>query len=134
MSVIANCVNALRTFRPLTYEEFARDYILTGAAERNFQVAIQAALDIASLILAHQTTILPKEYKDLFPALAQIGVLPADFAQRLVAMAKFRVTVQSCIKTVVFVIARSVFCDEAIPRRSIWPDKWEIASPKNGSQ
>lgn len=90
MSVIANCVNVLRTFRPLTYEEFARDYILTGAAERNFQVAIQAALDIASLILAHQTTILPKEYKDLFPALAQIGVLPADFAQRLVAMAKFR--------------------------------------------
>jgi len=45
-----------------------------------------------------------------------------------------KVTVQSCIKTVVFVIARSVLCDEAIPRRSIWPDKWEIASPENGSQ
>jgi len=45
------------------------------------------------------------------------------------------VTVQSCIKTVVFVIARSVLCDsipfgdEAIPKRSIWPDKWEIAYP-----
>jgi len=44
------------------------------------------------------------------------------------------VTVQSCIKTVVFVIARSVLCDEAIPKRSIWSDKWEIASPENGSQ
>jgi hypothetical protein len=44
------------------------------------------------------------------------------------------VTVQSCIKTVVFVIARSVLCDEAIPKRSSWPDKREIASPKNGSQ
>jgi hypothetical protein len=44
------------------------------------------------------------------------------------------VTVQPCIKPVVFVIARSVLCDEAIPRRSSWPDKWEIASPKNGSQ
>jgi hypothetical protein len=40
------------------------------------------------------------------------------------------VTVQSCIKTVVSVIARSVLCDEAIPRRSSWPDKREIASPK----
>jgi hypothetical protein len=44
------------------------------------------------------------------------------------------VTVQSCFKTVVFVIARSALCDEAIPKRSIWPDKWEIASPENGSQ
>jgi hypothetical protein len=47
------------------------------------------------------------------------------------------VTVQSCIKTVVSVIARSVLCDEAIPRLSSWPDKREIASPKkkkNGSQ
>jgi hypothetical protein len=33
------------------------------------------------------------------------------------------VTVQPCIKTVVFVLARSVLCDEAIPRWSIWPDK-----------
>jgi hypothetical protein len=40
------------------------------------------------------------------------------------------VTVQSCIKTVVSVIARSVLCDEAIPRLSSWPDKREIASPK----
>jgi hypothetical protein len=45
------------------------------------------------------------------------------------------VTVQSCIKTVVFVIARSVLCDsipfgdEAITKRSIWPDKREIACP-----
>jgi hypothetical protein len=45
-----------------------------------------------------------------------------------------KVTVQSCIKTVGYVIARSVLCDEAIPKRSIWPDKWEIASPENGSQ
>jgi ADP-heptose:LPS heptosyltransferase len=53
----------------------------------------------------------------------------------LLALQKtFTVTVQSCIKTVVFVIARSVLCDEAIPRRSSWPEKREIASPENGSQ
>jgi len=47
---------------------------------------------------------------------------------------RHEVTVQSCIKTVVFVIARSVLCDEAIPRQSIWLEKWEIALPENGSQ
>ncbi|MGC8877667.1 MAG: type VII toxin-antitoxin system HepT family RNase toxin [Anaerolineae bacterium] len=74
----------------LTYDEFAREHILVSAAERDLQVAIQATLDVASMILADQTTTLPKEYKDFFPALAEIGVLPADFAQKLVGMAKFR--------------------------------------------
>jgi uncharacterized protein YutE (UPF0331/DUF86 family) len=83
-------VNALRKLRPLTYEEFAREHILVGSAERDFQVAIQAALDIASIILADQAVKMPRDYKDLFPALAEIGVLPADFAQKLVGMAGFR--------------------------------------------
>ena len=90
MSVIADCVSALRKLRPLTYDEFAREHILVGSAERDFQVAIQAALDIGSLILAQQSARLPGEYKDIFPALADIGVLPAEFAQRLATMARFR--------------------------------------------
>jgi len=80
----------LRKLRLLTYDEFAREHILVGAAERDFQVAIQAALDIASIILADQSVKMPRDYKDLFPALAEIGVLPADFAQKLVGMAGFR--------------------------------------------
>lgn len=90
MSVIADCVSALRKLRPLTYDEFAREHILVGSAERDFQVAIQAALDTGSIILAQQSARLPGEYKDIFPALADIGVLPAEFAQRLSTMARFR--------------------------------------------
>jgi len=90
LNVIADCVSALRKLRPLTYEEFAREHILVASVERDFQVAIQAALDVASMILADRSAMLPKEYKDIFPALAEIGVLPLDFAQRLVGMAKFR--------------------------------------------
>jgi hypothetical protein len=46
-----------------------------------------------------------------------------------------KVTIQPCIKTVWDVVARSVLCDEAIPKRSSQPEKREIASPqKNGSQ
>ena len=74
----------------MTYDEFAKNYLYTDTAEHNFQVAIQAALDIGSIILADQSVMLPREYKDIFPALAEIGVLPADFAQKLVGMAKFR--------------------------------------------
>jgi uncharacterized protein YutE (UPF0331/DUF86 family) len=83
-------LRVLRGFQPMTYEEFAKNYLYTDTAEHNFQVAIQAALDIGSIILADQSVMLPREYKDIFPALAEIGVLPADFAQKLVGMAKFR--------------------------------------------
>lgn len=62
MSVIADCVRVLRQLRPLTFEEFVQDPILVSAAERNFQVAIQAALNIASMILADQSTVVPQQY------------------------------------------------------------------------
>ena len=55
LSVIARSVNALKEIQKLAYEDFAREHILKDSAERNFQVAIQAALDIASLILADQS-------------------------------------------------------------------------------
>jgi len=90
LNVIRDCVNALRELRPLTYNEFVREHVLVGSAERDFQIAIQAALDIGSLILADQRAMIPKRYSDIFPALAEISVLPAGFAQKLVGMAKFR--------------------------------------------
>ena len=83
-------MNALSELRPLTYDGFTRDHLIVAAAERNSQIAIQAALDVSSIVLAYQQALLPKRYSDLFPALAEIDVLPADFAQRLVPMAKFR--------------------------------------------
>ena len=83
-------MNALRELGPLTYDEFAREHVLVGSAERDFQIAIQAALDIGSVILSDQAVWVPGAYKDIFPKLAEIGVLPPEFAQRLVGMAKFR--------------------------------------------
>lgn len=83
-------MNALKSLQALTYEEFAREHVLNAAAERDFQVAIQAALDIGSMILAEQALPPAESYKDVFLKLAQIGVLPRDFAARMVRMAQFR--------------------------------------------
>jgi uncharacterized protein YutE (UPF0331/DUF86 family) len=74
----------------VTFEEFIADDILHTAAEHYFQVAIQAALDIGGILLADRSVKMPQGYADIFPALAEIGVLPRDFADRLVGMAKFR--------------------------------------------
>lgn len=90
LSVIARAVRALQIVREVPLEEFVQDYFLHSAAERAIQVAIQAALDIGSILLSRSSTDVPKEYADIFPALADIDVLPPEFASRLVTMAKFR--------------------------------------------
>jgi uncharacterized protein YutE (UPF0331/DUF86 family) len=90
LGVIANSVNALKDLQELTYDEFAVDHILHASAERHFQVAIQAALDIGGMLLAEVSPTVPANYADIFLQLADIGVLPLDFAQKIVGMAKFR--------------------------------------------
>lgn len=90
LSVIADSVHVLQELQRLSVEEFTGDHIVCAAAERHFQVAIQAALDIGGMLLAHTSTRIPEHYSDIFPHLADIGVLPRDFAQKLVGMAKFR--------------------------------------------
>ena len=90
LSVIADSVSALQDMQEVTLEEFVADDILHTAAEHYFQVAIQAALDIGGMLLADRSVKLPQGYADIFPALAETGVLPQDFANRLVGMAKFR--------------------------------------------
>ena len=90
LSVIANCVSALKELRRLTFDEFACEHVLVGSAERDFQVAIQATLDIGAHLLAELSVDVPSDYKAIFPKLAEAGILPPDFAQRLVGMVKFR--------------------------------------------
>ncbi len=90
LSVIADSVSALREKQSLSFDELASDHDLLASAERDFQVAIQAALDIGSLILSDRSVLIPQGYRDIFPKLAGIGVLPDDFARKLVGMAGFR--------------------------------------------
>jgi uncharacterized protein YutE (UPF0331/DUF86 family) len=74
----------------MTYEEFTANYLYTNTAERSFQIAIQAAIDVGSMILADESYEIPNTYADIFSALAEIGVLPETFAQKMVGMVKFR--------------------------------------------
>ena len=90
LSVIADSVSALQDMQEVTLEEFVADDILHTAAEHYFQVAIQAALDIGGMLLAVRSVKVPQGYADIFPALAEAGVLPKDFADELVGMAKLR--------------------------------------------
>jgi uncharacterized protein YutE (UPF0331/DUF86 family) len=80
----------LRDNQHLTYEEFRADQTTVLAVERALQLAIQCVLDIASHILAATSHKRPEDYSEAILDLAEIGVIPAAYAGKIVGMAKFR--------------------------------------------
>ena len=75
-------------------EDFMKDPMLQGSAERFLQLAIESCLNIGNRILSlHQfdkPTDTPETYADIFIQLETLGAIDKAFCDRLVKMAKFR--------------------------------------------
>jgi uncharacterized protein YutE (UPF0331/DUF86 family) len=88
LAVIETSVRELRTLaRP---EEVARNVKEQRFVEHTLQIAIQAALDVASHVVSDERLGEPRTNRDLFTLLARHALLPADLADRLSRMAGFR--------------------------------------------
>jgi uncharacterized protein YutE (UPF0331/DUF86 family) len=88
LAVIETSVRELRTLaRP---EAVARDVKEQRFVEHTLQVAIQAALDVASHIVSDERLGEPRTNRELFALLARPGLLPVDLADQLGRMAGFR--------------------------------------------
>lgn len=83
-------MQTLRELQTLTFDQFSQDAVYVSAAERQLQVAIQAAIDIGEHILAEINSVSPADYADVFLKLATVGVIPTKFSHKLAAMARFR--------------------------------------------
>lgn len=87
LAVVETSVSELRTLaRP---EAVARDIKEQRFVEHTLQVAIQAALDVASHIVSDERLGEPRTNRELFALLARPGLLPVDLADQL-RMAGFR--------------------------------------------
>ena len=85
---IESCVVELRTLaRP---EELRRDVRQQGFVKRTLQIAIQAALDVATHIISDQKLNEPEENRGAFAVVADAGWLPAHLADTLSRMDGFR--------------------------------------------
>jgi uncharacterized protein YutE (UPF0331/DUF86 family) len=88
LAYIETCVVELRTMARL-------DLLLNDVRERRFvehtlQLAIQAALDVASHVVSEQRLGEPESNKELFLLLARGGWIEEDLAGTLALMAGFR--------------------------------------------
>ena len=106
LAFVETCVRELRTLaRP--------DRIATDIREERFvahtlQLAVQAALDVASHIVSDERLGEPATNRDLFRLLQRAGWLPAGLASRCEAMAGFRNILVHGYQTVDLRILREV--------------------------
>lgn len=70
--------------------EYRRSEDLQDIAERNFEVLIQACIDLGLHLLADLPAPLPETNRAVFPTLAREGWIDDDLAGRLEGMAGFR--------------------------------------------
>jgi uncharacterized protein YutE (UPF0331/DUF86 family) len=69
---------------------FLRDTDLSSSAERQLQVAIQAAIDIGNHVIADKDLGPAKDYKDIFRVLAKHQIVSKPLSARLSLMTGLR--------------------------------------------
>lgn len=84
----------LAEIKKRNHDDFIKDPILQGSAERFLQLAIESCLNIGNRILSlyqfEKPTDTPETYADIFIQLETLGIIDKTFCDRLVIMAKFR--------------------------------------------
>lgn len=90
LMVMKRCIGFLRANERVTPGKLYKDYGLRSAIERNFQVAIEAALDIAEVIISEEGFEKPEDYRGTILTLGRRGVFPLEFAERFAPAAGFR--------------------------------------------
>ncbi len=66
------------------------NYEIRSAIERNFQSAIECAIDIGEIIISKEGFERPEDYRSVFLILGRHGVLPKDFAEKFSVATGFR--------------------------------------------
>lgn len=80
----------LRELSRCSLDEYVRDTSLQDRVERNFEVCIQACIDLGAHILADFPKAQPDTYADVFRLLADENIITPDLSANLQRMAGFR--------------------------------------------
>jgi len=87
---IRECVAILRRYALLSEKSFLESVDISGNAERQLQVAIQAVIDIGNHVISDMDLGAAKDYKDIFRILAKHKIVSTALSRRLAAMTGLR--------------------------------------------
>jgi len=80
----------LATFTGMARSDFDADPFLRDIVERNLEVAAQCCIDICNRIIVLEDAQKPADYYEGILRMAELQVLPSDFARALAPIAGFR--------------------------------------------
>ncbi len=83
-------VSILETLQSTSEEELKTDVIKKGAIERYLQLAIEACIDIAELIISNRRFKTPETARDAIEILGEEGIISKEFADRFSKAVGFR--------------------------------------------
>jgi len=83
-------VDFLRSYQNLSVRELEENHLIKSAIERNFHLAIEAALDIGEILISEENFEKPEDYKSVFLILGKNNVIPKEFAENFAPIAGFR--------------------------------------------
>ncbi len=89
LNYMQKCVSYLKSVDAGS-NELETNYELRSAVERNFQLAIESAIDIGEIIISREGFERPEDYRSVFLTLGRKGIIPADFAEEFSLAAGFR--------------------------------------------
>ena len=89
LNFMQRCVGYLKSIDTDSMDLEA-DYELRSAIERNFQLAIESAIDIGEMIIAKEGFERPSEYRSVILVLGNHKILPKEFAEEFSFAAGFR--------------------------------------------
>jgi uncharacterized protein YutE (UPF0331/DUF86 family) len=73
-----------------TLDEFVRDRIVARAAERDFQLLVNLAVDVNLYLIAERARTTPDSYRESFLELVALGILERPLAEALGRSARLR--------------------------------------------
>lgn len=90
IAVVQERVRRLSIFTGLSFESYLKDLTTRDSVERNIEVAIQACIDIARIIIKLEGLREPENNKGVFVVLAENDIISEDSLKFLIPMAGAR--------------------------------------------
>jgi len=90
IAVVQERVRRLSIFTGLSFESYLKDLTVRDSVERNIEVAIQACIDIARIIIKLEGLREPEDNKGVFVVLAENNFISEDSLRFLIPMAGTR--------------------------------------------
>lgn len=90
LDTIERRLGRLEQAADIPLDRYVEDRDLQDIVERNFELAIQACVDLGLHLLADEPSAPPETNREVFRELRRLDVLDADLSERLEEMAGFR--------------------------------------------